>query len=117
MSQFLGKHYDDSILDGNNNVIHPRLFVIFLLLACILGFVLMKRIVTGHEKAAFLKQGQFSISPSISELGIYGCSLYGHKTELLNECSGYLLRTKADGVDEGGVAAGFSVLNAITLVE
>ena len=34
---------------------------------------------------------------------------------LVNDCAGYLLRTKPEGVDEGGVAAGFSVLNSVML--
>jgi len=55
--------------------------------------------------------------PSISELGIYGVFLGdGASLPLLNNCAGYLLRTKQDGVDEGGVATGFSVLNSIILI-
>ena len=30
---------------------------------------------------------------------------------------GWLVRTKADDVDEGGVAAGFSVLDSVLLVD
>lgn len=33
----------------------------------------------------------------------------------MSEYAGYLLRTKAEGVDEGGVATGYSVLNTIVL--
>lgn len=60
-----------------------------------------------------------SVQPSISELGVYGTYL-GDGTDqgvILNEYAGYLLRTKADGVDEGGVATGYSVLNSIALID
>jgi hypothetical protein len=34
---------------------------------------------------------------------------------LVNSYGGYLLRTKPEGVDEGGVASGYSVLNSVIL--
>ena len=34
---------------------------------------------------------------------------------LVNAYGGYLLRTKPEGVDEGGVASGYSVLNSVIL--
>ena len=61
---------------------------------------------------------RYQVLPSIYELGVYGVFLGdGASTPLLNTCAGYLLRTKPDGVDEGGVAAGFSVLSSVMLVE
>lgn len=71
----------------------------------------------------------------ISELGIFGTCLWripdsmaegsGKAKEeegkitipdiLHNEEGGYLLRTKASGSDEGGVAAGFSSLDSLIL--
>ena len=36
--------------------------------------------------------------------------------ELLNEEAGYLLRTKVGDSDEGGVAAGFAVLDSVLAV-
>jgi hypothetical protein len=80
------------------------------------GFVLMRRIFPKKTLSTFYKNGEFSLSQSISELGIYGTALYGKENqEILNEYAGYLLRTKAEGVDEGGVATGYSVLNSIFL--
>lgn len=35
----------------------------------------------------------------------------------MNESAGYLLRTKNSTTDEGGVAAGFSVLDSLYLIE
>ncbi len=66
--------------------------------------------------------------PSISELGIYGTFVDNGSSFLsqsltasdivspiLNNYGGYLVRTKPLGVDEGGVATGYSVLNSIVL--
>jgi len=61
----------------------------------------------------------------ISELGVFGISLWRHKVGedrekiqmLQNEEGGYLLRTKAKDSDEGGVAAGFSSLDSIVLFD
>jgi glutathione synthase len=77
----------------------------------------MQRIFPKAQTTAFLRKGELLILPSISELGVYGVFLGdGSSKPLLNSCAGYLLRTKPDGVDEGGVAAGFSVLSSVILV-
>eukprot|EP01036_Dinobryon_divergens_P026092 gene26092-34700_t len=98
------------------------------------GYVLMERIFPSLQNTAFLRNGEIEIHPSISELGIYGTFIgsglglglgfdsssglqkKGERV-LLNEYAGYLLRTKPDGVDEGGVATGYSVLNSIVLTD
>lgn len=78
----------------------------------------MQRIFPRTQLTAFYKQGKVSVGPSISELGIYGIFLgSGRNDPLLNQYAGYLLRTKAEGVDEGGVATGYSVLNSIYLTD
>jgi Eukaryotic glutathione synthase, ATP binding domain len=94
-----------------------RLFL-FSLLLHVTGYVLMQRIFPKPQTTAFLRKGELLILPSISELGVYGVFLGdGSSKPLLNSCAGYLLRTKPDGVDEGGVAAGFSVLSSVILVD
>lgn len=110
------------------------------LCAVFAGYVLMQRIFPLPQKTAFLRTGSLQVMPSISELGVYGtflaygdsavaaCAAGGAKADgtvfaalstvagvLLSEYGGYLLRTKPDGVDEGGVASGYSVLNSIIL--
>ena len=83
----------------------------------------MQRIFPLPQKTAFLRVGALQVLPSISELGVYGTYLgYGSAADssvtgkvLVSEYGGYLLRTKPDGVDEGGVASGFSVLNSVIL--
>ena len=53
----------------------------------------------------------------MSELGVFGWALFGQGREVKEEQVGWLVRTKADDVDEGGVAAGFSVLDSVLLVD
>ena len=52
----------------------------------------------------------------ISELGIFGWALFGGET-LIEKEGGWLVRTKGKESDEGGVAAGFSVLDSVLLVD
>ena len=86
----------------------------------------MQRIFPLPQKTAFLRSGALQILPSISELGVYGTYLsYGARPQqdettneekvLCNAYGGYLLRTKPEGVDEGGVASGYSVLSSVIL--
>ncbi|KAL4807785.1 hypothetical protein BDV18DRAFT_136047 [Aspergillus unguis] len=53
----------------------------------------------------------------IGELGIYGTILWDQNGGKIhhNEQGGWLMRTKAEGVNEGGVATGFSSLDSILL--
>lgn len=55
--------------------------------------------------------------PTVSELGIFGWALFGNGSENKYGEGGYLLRTKGEDNDEGGVAAGFSVLDSVVLVD
>ncbi|RMD41375.1 hypothetical protein DV735_g3750, partial [Chaetothyriales sp. CBS 134920] len=94
------------------------------------GYILMELI---HPPAAakntvLRSDGQVVSGDVISELGIFGTSLWRKPkaqpgTELArpeiiyNTEGGYLLRTKAAGNDEGGVAAGFSSLDSLILYD
>ena len=54
----------------------------------------------------------------ISELGIFGWALFGGPEDAIKEKEvGWLLRTKGKDSNEGGVAAGFSVLDSLVLVD
>lgn len=61
----------------------------------------------------------------VGEMGVYGTVIVRQTAseedaplELLeNSVAGYLLRTKPLGTDEGGVAAGFAVVDTIALVD
>jgi glutathione synthase len=52
----------------------------------------------------------------VSELGVFGWALFGEGGEVREGLDGWLVRTKADNVDKGGVAIGFSVLDSVLLV-
>ena len=55
---------------------------------------------------------------TISELGIFGWALFGPSArKIKHEEAGWLVRTKGIDSDEGGVAAGFSVLDSLLLVD
>ncbi|KAG7443576.1 glutathione synthase [Guyanagaster necrorhizus] len=53
----------------------------------------------------------------VSELGIFGWSLFGSKKVVEEKQVGWLVRTKGKDSDEGGVATGFSVLDSMFLVD
>lgn len=59
----------------------------------------------------------------VSELGIFGWALFGKegedakKVNVEEKEAGWLLRTKGTESDEGGVAAGFSVLDSLLLID
>jgi glutathione synthase len=47
----------------------------------------------------------------MNELCVFGWALFGEGREVREDQGGWLMRTKAEDVDEGGVAAGFSALD------
>ncbi|KAF9068612.1 hypothetical protein BDP27DRAFT_1327004 [Rhodocollybia butyracea] len=53
----------------------------------------------------------------VSELGIFGWSLFGNGKIVDEKEVGWLVRTKGKESNEGGVATGFSVLDSLVLVE
>lgn len=54
----------------------------------------------------------------ISELGIFGWALFGGTESTIQEKEvGWLLRTKGKDSNEGGIAAGFSVLDSVVLYD
>ncbi|KIV91360.1 glutathione synthetase [Exophiala mesophila] len=78
---------------------------------------------TSAKNVALRSDGQVVRGNVISELGIFGTALWktstgSSKPDILhNTEGGYLLRTKANDSDEGGVAAGFSSLDSLILYE
>lgn len=82
------------------------------------GFILMQRIFPKPQPAIMVNRGRCVAGNSISELGVYSTYLGGGEGNvLLNEYAGYLVRTKLDGVDEGGVATGYAVLSSAIVGE
>ena len=82
------------------------------------GYILMERVFPARENAYFVRAGAVASLPAVCELGIYGVYLGDGRREgpLLNASAGHLVRTKTEGTDEGGVAAGFAVLDSPFLV-
>jgi len=72
----------------------------------------MSRIRPPTNRTLCLRQGELVELETLSELGVYGGYLRVGDTVVLNTQGGHLLRTKAADSDEGGVAAGYAVLDS-----
>lgn len=81
------------------------------------SFILMERIRPPTCSMPLMREGELDGGECTCELGVYGVMLSDGAEELVNECAGHLLRVKLDGVDEGGVCAGFAVLSSPLLHE
>lgn len=82
------------------------------------SYILMELITPPPVTNIILRNGQLEQGGVICELGIYGTCVWNQSTgEVLhNEEAGYLLRTKGDQSEEGGVAAGFGCMDSCNLV-
>jgi glutathione synthetase len=83
------------------------------------SYILMEIITPPPVRNMILRNGVVEKGGVICELGIYGTCLWDAKTKevLHNEGGeGYLLRTKGDKSEEGGVAAGFGSMDSCRLV-
>ena len=80
------------------------------------ALILMQRILPPEHTALMVRNGQVQQVQSLSEVGVYGTFLRRGETILLNEEAGHLVRTKAATSSEGGVAAGFAVLDSPQLI-
>ena len=82
------------------------------------SYILMEIITPPPVHNLILRNGVVEKGGVICELGIYGACLWNQETKevFYNEESGYLLRTKGDKSEEGGVAAGFGSMDSCRLV-
>lgn len=80
------------------------------------AYILMQKIKPVAVKVCLVKRGERHIGPCISEFGHFSSFIGDGGEEVHNELCGHLVRTKAVGVDEGGVASGFSCLSSPLLV-
>ena len=68
-----------------------------------------------------MREGALDGGACTCELGVYGVHLSDGSGALhdgeeeIDDAAGHLLRGKLDGVDEGGVCAGFAVLSSPVL--
>lgn len=77
------------------------------------SYILMQRILPPIQPCTMVRQGKSSAEDAVSELGIYGTYLRVGDEVQINDCVGHVLRTKAAESNEGGVAAGFAVLDSL----
>jgi glutathione synthase len=82
------------------------------------SYILMELITPPPVANTILRNGKLEHGGVICELGRYGTCLWNQETgeTLRNEDAGYLLRTKGDKSEEGGVAAGFGCMDSCNLV-
>jgi glutathione synthase len=82
------------------------------------SYILMELITPPPVVNTILRNGKLEHGGVICELGIYGTCLWNQATGevLRNEGAGYLLRTKGDKSEEGGVAAGYGCMDSCRLV-
>ncbi len=94
------------------------------------SYILMELITPPPVANAILRNGRLERGGVICELGVYGACVWdggagpgtgtgtgtAAVTLLYNEQAGYLLRTKGDKSEEGGVAAGFGCMDSVALV-
>lgn len=82
------------------------------------SYILMELITPPPVKNTTLRNGKLEHGGVICELGIYGTCIWDQQSKAIlhNERAGYLLRTKGDQSEEGGVAAGFGCMDSCSLV-
>jgi glutathione synthetase len=88
------------------------------------AYILMEMIEPPPLRNSILRNGELHKGGVIGELGVYGVCLWrngsdgGDTGEILHNWeAGYLLRTKGDQSEEGGVVAGFGAVDSCCLVE
>lgn len=88
------------------------------------AYILMEMIEPPPLTNAILRNGELQRGGVIGELGVYGVCLWRNAQDgkaagqiLENWEAGYLLRTKGDQSEEGGVAAGFGAVDSCLVVD
>ncbi|KAL7752216.1 Glutathione synthetase [Sorochytrium milnesiophthora] len=76
------------------------------------AYVLMDLIRPPPLRNVLIRNGEYMEAEVVSELGIYGIWISNGDQVNTNDVGGYLLRTKTSDTHEGGVAAGFAVLDS-----
>jgi glutathione synthase len=81
------------------------------------AYILMEMIQPPPVTNSIIREGKVVTGGVVGELGVFGTILWDKDGNILNnEEAGWLLRTKAKGIDEGGVAAGFGSVDSVFLV-
>jgi glutathione synthase len=81
------------------------------------SYILMELIRAPAVNNFILRNGNIEKGRVISELGVYGTCLWNQQTGqvMRNENAGWLLRTKGEESEEGGVAAGYGCMDSVSL--
>jgi len=89
--------------------------------------ILMEMIEPPALTNTIFRNGELQRGGVIGELGVYGVCLWRNKIDgqmhsgvqevVKNYEAGYLLRTKGDQSEEGGVAAGFGAVDSVCLID
>ena len=119
-AEWLSKHTDDYVLKpqregGGNNYFGSD---ILKLLPTIKkeeqkAYILMEKIQAVPHSSLQVVNGQAETLNCVSEIGRFGICFAENGEVKNNLDAGYLVRTKAKNINEGGVCAGFSCLNTI----
>lgn len=82
------------------------------------SYILMDRVYPIPTPNHLVMSGSVTpLLPVIPELGIFHSYLTNGDTILLDHVGGYLVRTKCDSTEDGGVAAGRAALDSIYLID
>lgn len=80
------------------------------------GYILMRKIAPRPVKVLLVRNGEVNSTLGQWELGVFGTYIGDGRQEYWNKAPGHLLRTKSSSANEGGVAAGYAVLDTPYLV-
>ena len=72
-----------------------------------------RKAVLGLQAEADGVQAREELADDVGDLAVVGVLLAKGEEVRLNEDAGYLVRTKGELVDEGGVSAGYACLNSL----
>ena len=75
----------------------------------------MEKILAQTHAAVLVVNGRAERLTSVSEVGRYGICFADNGVLQSNKDAGYLVRTKGENINEGGVCAGFACLNSLVL--
>lgn len=79
------------------------------------AYILMERINPPTFQAELVVDHQLQQAECVSEIGRFGVYLGDEDHQHINQDVGYLVRTKAADVNEGGVCAGYACLNSLEI--
>ncbi|CAJ2631590.1 unnamed protein product [Trifolium pratense] len=79
------------------------------------AYILMQRIFPANTAAILMRNGFLHKDHVISEFGIFSTYLRNKDKVIVNNESGYMVRTKPSLSDEGGVLPGYGVIDSVYL--